>query len=311
MGQYNFDKYNNEEPVQTDWISLLDETQKRLYAFLEKLEQRMQELADAAVPELEALKSEDERAYGNMLNGVKGQLNAVRDKAQKTYDEKVEDVYDQIQRNINVLHPQYSHLRDFRTYCSARFHQQFDGIYNKYQDQLDSTTYTDYEVLYQRIVDEYEAVKNKFNCHQCGGKISLEKIYFTVSHLTCPTCQTKNTFQPSTLAQGLEHIGRGLAEQRTKPLLEKYYNAQHHERELYHQAHELKLKSYSIQHLTKKELLLKQISDLENLRKEMEKKTPELYQQYQRAMFDEWKTLVPDLAEQTENFYQNLQKRKF
>ena len=309
MEHANYQLSNCQDPIHIDWVSQLEETQESLCSFLEKLEQRMQELTQAALPKLEALKLSAEGSYGHMLSGVKEQLNAERDKAIHAYDDKVEDFYDLILREIHISHPQYKLIRDFRIRCSERFYQQFDACFNGCQHQLDSTSFTNYELLYQQIVDEYEHVKNKFHCYRCGSSILLEKIYFSVVQLACPCCEAKNTFKPSALAQGLEHIGRGLAEQRAKPLLEKYHQAQQREKELYQQCLQLKLKYSLAKHKAEKQHLLQEIAALELRRMETHAAAPELFQHYQRTMFDDWKKLVPDLAEQTESLYQSLQRR--
>lgn len=294
-----------------EWLPLLQEAQERLFAFLTKLEERMEELTDSAVPELLTVKADNEREFYALYSGVQGQLDSIRDKAQKVYEEKIEDLYYQINSAIGVLHPNHRELTSFRTTCSERYHNDFDGKYQHHFEKLKQTQFTDYEALYSQLMAEHERIKNKFTCHQCGDIIPLTKLYFIVSHLTCPSCQTKNTFKPSTLASRLEEIGRGLAEQRTQHLLEKYNQEQQRERDIYHQAHLLKLKISPVKNDSENDRYRKQVNELEQQRQESLALAPQYYQQYQRAMFDEWKRLVPDLAEQTENFYQGLQRRNF
>ncbi len=299
---------NDDQPEQyAGWSVLLDETKERLFAFLEKLEEKMEELADAAVPELNAMKKEDEREFGNLLNGVLGQLDSVRNKAQKTYEEKVEEVYQSVDAQIDFQSSFHSRLAHFREECSDRMFNLFEEKYSAFRNLVMETEHTDYELLYQSILDEHDRIKDQFRCHQCGDTIVLTKIYFSVANLPCPACSSNNTFHPSSLARRLEEVGRGLAEQRTKPLLEKYSNEQEREREIYHQLHQLKLKAAGGQTAELKQ----EMDALEHLRKESKALIPVYYKEYQRAMFDEWKKLVPDLAEQTENFYQGLQNRKF
>ncbi len=296
-----------ENTTEPEWIKTLGETQQRLFTFLDKLEAKMEELTNASIPELRSMKQEDERNFGYLLNGILGQLESVRKKARITYEEKVEGLYDQLRDSIDVLDPCYRRLSDFRTECADRYNNVFDEKYEQYRHQIQSTAENDYEAIYQSILDEHERIKDRFKCLQCGCVIPLTKIYFITTHITCPSCQTKNTFHPSTLASRLEEVGRGLAEQRTRHLLEEYHREQERERALYHQGHQLKLNSIHDQ----SQALQQQINDIEEQRKKSEARAPQLYREYQRAMFDEWKKLVPDLAEQTENFYQGLQKRNF
>lgn len=294
--------------INSEWVSLLEENKGRFFLFLEKLDAKAKEFTEDAVSELKILREENEREYGMMLSGIKGQLNNLREMANDTYEEKIENVYQSLKDEVDIFHPFYNQLSDFRNVCSDQLHDYFDKKIGEYDAQLDATNETDYEVLYQRILDEYEELKNQFKCQQCGDGIPLDKIYFTTTHITCPSCQNRNTFVPSTLAKGLEQIGRGLAEQRTQYLLDEYNAEQERERELYLEAHQLKLKQNFIDKNPELEL---KIAEIEAERQKSIKLAPQIYHKYQRAMFDEWKKLVPDLAEQTENFYQGLQNRKY
>jgi RNA polymerase-binding transcription factor DksA len=298
----------NSACVNPEWLALLKENEERYLIFLNKLEEKAMELTDASIPELKALKTEDERQFGLMLNGILGQLESIRDKANTVFDEKIENVYQNYKEEVDVLHPYYSRLTEFRAVCSDQLHNGLEEKLSQLRDQLQETNNEDFEVVYQQILDEFETIKNQFKCQQCGDTIPLTKIYFVTTHLACPSCQNKNTFTPSSLAQGLEHVGRSLAEQRTKPLLDKYYEEQNRERELYLQGHHLKLKR---DFHKKNEVLEKQIEDVEQQRNESKALIPNYYQDYERAMFDEWKKLVPDLAEHNERFYQSLQRRKY
>lgn len=291
-----------------EWLALLKENESRYEVFLSKLEAKAVELTQEALPELQHLKQEDERQYGLMLSGILGQLENIRSKAHEVFNEKIDNIYQSLKNEVEVFSPFYQKITDFRTVSSNRLNNDFDEKLRELREQLQSTNYTDYEVIYQQILDEHEQIKDKFKCQQCGDTIPLTKIYFITTHLTCPSCQNKNTFIPSTLAKGLEHIGRSLAEQRTEPLLQKKYAEEARERDLYLKAHQLRLK----QSFDKKDLELeRQIEDLETARKQSQSLIPQYYQEYERAMFDEWKRLVPDLAEQIEKFYEGQQKRKY
>lgn len=298
----------NSSSENPEWLGLLQENQTRFFAFLEKLEAKAAELTEAALPELYELKNEDERQHGLMLSGILGQLENIREKAEAVFDEKIEDVYQAFKVEIDVFDPFYNHLIQFRTTCSNQLHNGLEAKLSELRAQLEQTNFTDYEVLYQQILDEHETIKNQFKCQQCGDTIPLTKIYFVTSHIACPSCQNKNTFTPSSLAQGLEQIGRSLAEQRAQPLLDKYYEEQNRERELYMEAHQLKIKRDFAE---KDAVLEQQIEELEKQHQESKALIPQYYQEYRRAMFDEWKRLVPDLAEHNERFYQSLQNRNY
>jgi hypothetical protein len=304
---FNFLKNKKEESM-PEWAITLTETQERWFSFLEKLEVKMEELCTVAIPELkELLETDDDmykRTFHKVQSGIKGQLENIRKKAYDTYEEKVNDVYASINSEINVLHPSHSLLSNFRTACSDRYHKVFEEKYQDWCAQIAATSEADLEIEYQKIIADYENVKNKFTCKQCGGAIQIEKIFFMSTYVACSACQTQNTFEPSTQARNLQNIARGLAEQRTAELLEIYEIEYALERELYHQQHVLKI---SINHeMPKKEVAEKQaeINAFEKRRQEAIRAAPIIYQQYLRAMYDALNKIIPDLKEHHEKMYE-------
>jgi RNA polymerase-binding transcription factor DksA len=290
---------NNQSPT---WIVELNETKQRWFSFLEKLETRMEELCTAAIPELKEAFAADEdihkRNFHKLLAGINGQIENMRKKAYDTFEEKIQQTYYRLNNEVDFMNPQHRLLYEFREQCSDRYFQVFEKYFHDRKTQLETIAIKDYETDYREIVEEFENIKNKFACKQCGSPIPLDRIYFITTYLKCPACQSQNTFQPSTKAAQLEHIGRSLAEQRTAHLLQSYNDAQIKERELYQQAHELSLGNES-----KK---VQQIQQIETERRELIKNTPELYRKYLRAMFDEWNKINPDLADEHEKFHQRM-----
>jgi RNA polymerase-binding transcription factor DksA len=305
MGLFSSTKKEDTQPP--EWLDEAHEIRTRLFGFLEKLESKMQELCEAAIPELiEIQKTETglyNMAYGNMLSGIKGQLENIRQKAYDVYEDKVNDFYQNIKSDVSVLSPHHKILMDFRTACSDR-HNAFEETLSDWNDALDATEADgNLEEKYQNILNEYENIKNKFTCKQCGGKIVIEKIFFLSTYITCSHCQSQNTFEPSTEAKGLEDLGRKLAEQRTAHLLVAYNDALEKERDLYHQRHELKL---SIIGESSKNVLQQVEQQMQALNEERDhaiKEAPGLYVKYLRAMFDEWNKIVPDLTVQNNKFH--------
>jgi hypothetical protein len=275
-----------------EWFTTLEESKERLFLFLDKLEAKMEELCNAAIPELKELLANDEdmykRTFHRVYAGINGQLSNIREKARDVYDEKINDLYDNLKSEVSVLHPHYDLLSKFRTECSDRYNKEFEEKYQYWQNQLEKTQERDLEIEYQKIVAEYDEIKNSFNCKQCAGSITIEKIFFIDTYIACSHCQTQNTFEPSSQARNLQNFARNLAEQRVSHLLEIYHTENNKERELYHERHELSLST--IHEKDKKILAQKQsqMDDLENRRKEVIKNAPKLYHVYLRAMYDEW-----------------------
>jgi RNA polymerase-binding transcription factor DksA len=306
-----FGLFNNkkEEPASPGLTTLLQETQERWFTFLGKLETRMEELGTAALPELrEALAADTDpykRTFLKMQSGVNGQFENIRQKAYDTYDQQVNGLYDQLSNEIPVLHPAHNQLMDFRNSCSDRYHQQFDSKYHYWRDQIQATSRRDLETEYRQILDEFEQVKNQFTCSQCGAPIAIQKIFFISTYLPCPSCQTQNSFEPGSQARQLQFIARDLAEQRTAHLHTAYEKENALEREYYHEAHTLKLST--IHEHDKKILAQKEaeMAAIEARRQESIRRTPELYRQYLRAMYDELNLILPDLKDHHEKMYQN------
>lgn len=302
-----FNKQKDEEAL-PEWYSEIQEAQERWFSFLEKLETKMEEFATAAIPELKEILQSDadfyKRTFHRVYSGVNGQLNTIREKARDTYEEKINDLYYNLNSQVSVLSKHHDLLSDFRGACSDRYNQ-FDDQYDYWRKQIDKTQERDLEIEYQKILDDYETTKNKFSCTQCGGAIAIEKIFLIETYLSCPYCQTQNTFAPSTQARNLQNIARALAEQRTAHLLEEFEREKNKERELYHQRHELSL---SIIHESDKKILNEvqtKMKDLEEQRQFAIQNAPKLHQIYLRAFYDEWNKITPDLKEHNEKMYQN------
>jgi hypothetical protein len=304
-----FERMENENNIAIEeWSKKIDETQERWFVFLDKLEVKMEELCSAAIPELTTVFAEDtdihKRSYIRMLSGIKGQLEQIRQKAYDVREEKVRDFYYSIDRQVSVFSPLKNVLFEFMNKCGAHY-DAFEEKCRQWQNKLDETSVEDLEIRYQNILKEYENIKDKFQCKQCGGKLSIDKLFFISTYITCPFCQTQNTFEPGTQAKQLEHLGRRLAEQRCAPMLQEYNSLNDKERELYQQIHKIKITTFL--EADKNELQRKNelMSELEKQRQDIITNAPLLYEKYLRAMFDEWNKIVPDLKEQNEKFYES------
>ncbi|CAD0005578.1 hypothetical protein [Flavobacterium salmonis] len=305
FGLFNKEK---EEETTPEWSAELQESQQRWFAFLEKLEVKMEELTTAAITELKQLLEEDEdlykRTFRRVYAGVRGQLNNIREKARDTYEEKINRIYYDLNSQVSVLSKHHDLLSDFRTACSDR-HNEFERKFEHWSDQIEKTQERDLEIEYQKILNEFETIKDKFSCKQCGGNITIDKIFLIETYISCPYCQSQNTFAPSTQARMLQNIARGLAEQRTVHLYEAFETENNKERELYHQRHELSLSKI---HETDSRVLNEinnKMDQLEIDRQNIIQNAPKLYQVYLRAMYDEWNKITPDLKEHNERMYQN------
>ncbi|KAF2517011.1 hypothetical protein [Flavobacterium foetidum] len=307
FGLFNKKQKQHQEAL-PEWHSELGESQQRWFTFLEKLEAKMEEFAAAAIPELKQLLQEDDdlykRTFHRVYSGVNGQIQNIRNKARDTYEEKIIDVYHYYSSQISVLSPYHNLVSDFRNVCSDRYND-FEDKSEYWRNEIEKTQERDLEIEYQKILSEFEAVKNKFNCTQCGGGLTIDRIFLIETYISCPYCKTQNTFSPSTQARNLQNIARNLAEQRTAHLKKDFEVENSKERELYHQIHELELSKI---HQSDKKILSEiqsKIADLEEQRQSAIQNAPKLHQHYLRAMYDEWNKITPDLKEHNEKMYQN------
>ncbi|MFD1002742.1 hypothetical protein ACFQ21_25680 [Ohtaekwangia kribbensis] len=282
----------------------MNETKERFFSFIGKLEDKLREFTAASIPELSELNNTDtdqfKRGYHRMKSAVLGQLDSIQKKALDVKEEKIAGFpYSSNDHEISRVY------HEFRNECYDRFFQ-FEALYAQCRQDVEDTYAEDFEAQYQKILDEHEAIKDKFRCKQCGSPITIDKLYFTTTYITCPACQTRNTFEPSTQAKMLEHIGRSLAEQRTSHLLKEHDEIPKKTQALYLQRHDLEL---SLIHENDKNIIEQkkaEIQAIEKQQQELESIRPALYQNYLRAMFDEWNKINPALADEHEKFYIRL-----
>lgn len=304
-----FNLFKKDQPSQPVWLPELQETRERWFTFLDKLEDKMEELCTAAIPELRDLLVNDDdmykRTFLKVQAGVKGQLDHIRKKAADTFDEKVNNVFYRVEAATSVLDGNYSLLHDFRTACSDRYHHTFEEKWQLWYERLNETAVQDREGEYRAILTDFQNNQDKFSCKQCGSPIRIEKIFLISTYITCPHCQTQNTFEPGTQARNLQNIARELAEQRTVHLYKAYQQEEALERELYHKNHELKLSIIHEKDRAKLKQVEQTMAENESRRQESIRNAPQLHVQYLRAMYDEWNSITPDLKEHNEKMYLN------
>lgn len=227
--------------------ALLEEirqTEEKWFVFLDKLETRLDELCAAAIPELIAVFNQDsdpyKRAHSRMLTGLIGQISQLQ---QKGIEAKEAHIIPFMKASSSLLpdlissagRKYHDRLYRFQMACFDRHHQFEDKVNEGIAALRSAKGNTDLEAVYQRQLTEFERIKDSFNCKQCGGKVSIPKMFFIATYIQCPFCQSQNTYTPSTEMQMLFHQARSLAEQRTKHLLQDYENSRPKNPALYRQ----------------------------------------------------------------------------
>lgn len=308
FGLFNKKDTSASHSQSSEWLPQIQENQQRFFDFLDKLEIKMQELTDAAIPELTEMRNSTEESFKmdfhRMKSGIDGQLENIRKKVYDVHDEKILDLYQEIKHDYSPKDKDREVLDTFRNECRSRYNL-FEEKYQAAREAIDATDYEDYEIAYQKVLDEYAAIKDKFHCKQCGSPISIEKIFFINVHLACSACQTQNTFEPSTQAKMVQHFAQNLAHQRAADLYEKYKIEAEKERLYYHEMHPLKLSLHFEKDAKIKSETEAKIADLEAKRQESIQNTPIFQKDYLHKKYTEWKKITPDLADHLETRLQN------
>lgn len=308
FGLFNNKNKENSASLAAEWMPQVQENQHRFFDFLDKIEAKMQELNDAAVPELTEMRNSAEESfkmdYQRMKSGIDGQLENIRKKVYDVHDDKILDLYNEIKEGYSPKDSDRDALDAFRSDCRNRYNI-FEEKYHACSNAIDATDFEDYEIAYQKVMNEFDAIKDKFHCKQCGSPIPIEKIFFINVHLNCTSCQTQNTFEPSTQAKMLQHFAQDLARQRAADLYEKYKKEDEKERFYYYEMHPLKLSLNFEKDPKIIDDVEAKIADLEAKRQESIKNTPLFRKEYLHKKFAEWKKITPDLANHLETRLQN------
>lgn len=308
FGLFNKKDNSSSHSQSSEWLPQIQENQQRFFDFLDKMEVRMQELTEAAIPELTEMRNSTEESFKmdfhRMKSGIDGQLENIRKKVYDVHDEKILDLYSEIKEGYSPKNKDRDVLDAFRNECRSRYNL-FEEKFQKASNAVNATDYEDYEIAYQKVLAEYATIKDKFHCKQCGSPISIEKIFFINVHLACSACQTQNTFEPSTQARMVQHFAQDLAHQRATDLYEKYKIESEKERLFYHEMHPLKLSLNFEKDAKIKAETESKIANLEAKRQESIQNTPIFHKDYLHKKYAEWKKITPDMEAHLETRLQN------
>ena len=145
--------------------------------------------------------------------GVKGQFKGIIDKAEEVFKQQIKPhapSFLKTQTPEGELQEQW-----FR-----KIHDDFEKWKDKMRDLAESienqVKKPSAEEKLHEIVEEYNAVKDKFHCSQCGANLEIKELYFISTYITCPYCQTQNTFVPSDKMREFEFVAKDFAEEKTR-----------------------------------------------------------------------------------------------
>ena len=201
----------------------MKDLEQRFRVFIEKLTERAESLAEETRGAIQEIYDEDadpyKRSFGNFLMGVKGQFKGIIDKAEEVFKQQIKPhapSFLKTQTPEGELQEQW-----FR-----KIHDDFEKWKDKMRDLAESienqVKKPSAEEKLREIVEEYNAVKDKFHCSQCGANLEIKELYFISTYITCPYCQTQNTFIPSDKMREYEFVAKDFAEEKTKKEEEFY-----------------------------------------------------------------------------------------
>ena len=195
----------------------MKDLEQRFRVFIEKLTERAESLAEETSDAIQEIYDEDadpyKRSFGNFLMGVKGQFKGIIDKAEEVFKQQIKPhapSFLKTQTPEGELQEQW-----FR-----KIHDDFEKWKDKMRDLAESIENQmkkpSAEEKLHEIVEEYNAVKDKFHCSQCGANLEIKELYFISTYITCPYCQTQNTFVPSDKMREFEFVAKDFAEEKTR-----------------------------------------------------------------------------------------------
>ncbi|MFV0332251.1 MAG: hypothetical protein ACK5KL_20865 [Dysgonomonas sp.] len=291
-----------------EWLDEMSSIEKRWFVFLDRLEERVKEFVEASIPELKETYKNDtdaaKRNYQRLADSIEGQINSVRRKADKVFEHDVRYYYEHSSDIIgDADNDAWEGLEDVASKleydsCEPRY-KKFEDMMDFWSKKVEDVSKEDLEAKYQAILDEYEQLKDKFTCKQCGSPITIPQIFLTTAHVECPSCQTQNTFEPSSQARQLDYLGQELAEQRTEHVLKAYEDEKDREEAAREKVSDFE-SDMDDDNPKDKEKLLALKAEYHAIRDNV----PNMYKAYLKAKFDEWIKLVPQLAEQNRKVYE-------
>ena len=184
----------------------MKDLEQRFRVFIEKLTERAESLAEETRGAIQEIYDEDadpyKRSFGNFLMGVKGQFKQ------------------QIKPHAPSFLKTQTPEGELQEQWFRKIHDDFEKWKDKMRDLADSienqVKKPSAEKKLREIVEEYNAVKDKFHCSQCGANLEIKELYFISTYITCPYCQTQNTFVPSDKMREFEFVAKDFAEEKTR-----------------------------------------------------------------------------------------------
>ncbi|WEK38399.1 MAG: hypothetical protein P0Y53_12910 [Candidatus Pseudobacter hemicellulosilyticus] len=301
---------NKQQPETARLTRELDSIETRLDSFLSTLTERADALLEGFVETAPGIMDNDNihgQAYSRFLAATRGQISTLRQKVQDTRSRQIDPVYIQHQHSLPFGSPAATMLFEWQHRCAEKMHAWEAALMNKESKAIEKAEDKDYALLFKELLDRYNIEKEKVFCQQCGAKLEIDRLYYYSVYISCPFCSSQNIFNPGSSARQLEATARKLAEQRSKPLLEEQEACVEKERECYFQQHELQLQLIHEKNSGKIRETREAISRLEARRQEALQKAPLLLEQYYQMVFEEMSTLLPDLRQHHERFYQAIQ----
>jgi len=190
----------------------------RWTAFLEKIETRHAELlaaAEASLPDLVPQSDFELLPFSNALTAVRVQCIELGQKIQRTWSDSAGAALEQAGTDT-------AQARQAGSRCAFRM-----------QLALRRAEVAIAAAAADTVVERaFHILKADFKCKRCGAPLNPRRDFFRSHYVTCPYCQTVNTFEPGMVARQVEHFAvHALAERAALPAQLLFLEAEEHFRD--------------------------------------------------------------------------------
>lgn len=251
MNFFNFNKKKDKPDSSNPEAALVPRLETFLDRLLTRAEDIRREIQESAQSLADADTDPYKRSFLQFKAAMIAQFTAIIQKGSTTYQTEVA--------------PKASSMEFIA--ISQIFNDWHTRVLDIMTTAFDHVIERDLEGEYADIMKVYQYAKDQFQCKQCGGKLEIDRFYFTATYIACPYCRTQNTFDPGSKVRMIEHLARPLAELRCKTLYNSY------------QQHRQQFGA---------------------------KSATEKYRTYTQALIAEMDKILPGLASQHQNFYERL-----
>ncbi|MCK0161179.1 hypothetical protein [Allomuricauda sp. F6463D] len=176
------------ESVQQRWDGFLDKIEDRFHNTLKK--------AEEVLPTLLDYQNFETGSFINAWNGISMQAKNLINKIENSWDDKVEQAFENEDDNSEGFSKKIGIERDKLYETQERL-----------ENELKSYEVRTYANAAKKLVQKAkEELSKDFLCTQCNAKLNVKDNFFRSYYQICEFCTTTNTFEPGSIARMVEHF---------------------------------------------------------------------------------------------------------